>query len=90
MFDFSKNKDKLTRADELKKGDLVFIHNPFVFNNQSSTLCFGPCVVVNVKSETSKYSYYGPKDAVEIEVMMTTDDTKISTFWGTLWHFYKM
>ena len=90
MFDFYKNKDKLIPANELKKGDLIFIHNPFVTNNQASELCFGPGIVVEVKHEGKKYSYLGPKDAVEIEVMFADEEIKVSTFWGTLWHFYKM
>ena len=89
MFDFSKMEDARIPANELVKGDLVVIHNPFILNNNSSRsdMFYGPGVVLSVKQPTSKLS---PKDAVEVEVMFSDSEIKVSIFWGTLWHFYKM
>ena len=92
MFDFSKMEDARIPANELVKGDLVVIHNPFILNNKldeivSMVIFYGPGVVLSVKQPTSKLS---PKDAVEVEVMFSDNEIKVSIFWGTLWHFYKM
>lgn len=88
MFDFSSMQDKRVPADELVKGDLVVIHNPFILNNKNSRsdMFYGPGVVLGLR----KGSEHGPKDAIEIDVMFSDEEIKVSTFWGTLWHFYKM
>ena len=89
MFDFSSMQDKRVPANELVKGDLVVIHNPFILNNKNSRsdMFYGPGIVLSVTQPASKLAL---KDAVEIEVMFSDEEIKVSVFWGTLWHFYKM
>ena len=87
MFDVIKNLDKRISPNELKNGDLVFVHNPFITKDIStSNQHYGPGIVVRVIPPKHNL---GPKDAVDIEILLS-NETKITTFWGTLWHFYRM
>ena len=86
-FDVTKDSNKMIPANKLKEGDLVFIHNPFILKTPSTGTehtFHGPCIVTGVEHPKSKASI---SDAVDVTVMLNGE---LKTFWGTLWHFYKM
>jgi len=87
VFKISENKDKKISAEKLQRGDLIFVHNPFITNNKTSNSYYGPAIVLEVKKPSTKK--HNLEDAVEIEVFLANEN-RISAFWGTLWHFYKI